>query len=59
MLFCDEQKQSEATSERDLTTSEDDLIPETLIQNHDAFINSLKSRLTKLQVITIPLKMII
>ncbi|CAL9759218.1 unnamed protein product [Musa acuminata subsp. burmannicoides] len=44
-------KQSEATSERDLTTSEDDLIPETLIQNHDAFINSLKSRLTKLQMV--------
>ncbi|KAJ8497601.1 hypothetical protein OPV22_008153 [Ensete ventricosum] len=44
-------EQSGPTSERDLTTSEDDLIPETLIQNHDAFINSLKSRLTKLQMV--------
>ncbi|WOL12970.1 katanin p80 WD40 repeat-containing subunit [Canna indica] len=39
------------TTEKDLTTAEDDSTPETLVQNHDAFVNTLKSRLTKLQMV--------
>ncbi|XP_072988421.1 katanin p80 WD40 repeat-containing subunit B1 homolog KTN80.4-like isoform X1 [Typha latifolia] len=39
------------TKEKDLTSVGEDIFPEMLIQNHDVFINAVKSRLTKLQVV--------
>ncbi|KAG6517752.1 hypothetical protein ZIOFF_021150 [Zingiber officinale] len=51
LLLHDEQKGSEQSSERHLSISEVDFSPETLVQNHDAFVNSLKSRLMKLQMV--------
>ncbi|XP_074563691.1 katanin p80 WD40 repeat-containing subunit B1 homolog KTN80.3-like isoform X2 [Curcuma longa] len=50
-LLHDEQKGSEQSSERHLSISEVDFSPETLVHNHDAFVNSLKSRLMKLQMV--------
>lgn len=58
-LIHDEQKGSGQSSERDFSVVEVDIGPETLIHNHDAFVNSLKSRLTKLQVLSLLLEMII
>ncbi|KAG6520606.1 hypothetical protein ZIOFF_017665 [Zingiber officinale] len=51
LLLHDEQKESEQSSERHLSISEVDFSPETFVQNHDAFVNSLKSRLMKLQMV--------
>lgn len=58
-LIHDEQKGSGQSSERDFSIVEVDIGPEALIHNHDVFINSLKSRLTKLQVLSFLLEMII
>lgn len=58
-LIHDEQKGSGQSSERDFSVVEVDISPETLIHNHDAFVNSSKSRLMKLQVLSLLLEMII
>ncbi|XP_042399904.1 katanin p80 WD40 repeat-containing subunit B1 homolog KTN80.2-like isoform X2 [Zingiber officinale] len=50
-LIQDEQRGLGQSSERDFSVVEVDISPETLIHNHDAFVNSLKSRLTKLQMV--------
>ncbi|XP_008800146.2 katanin p80 WD40 repeat-containing subunit B1 homolog KTN80.4-like [Phoenix dactylifera] len=39
------------TSERDAMSVDDDFVPDILLQNHDVFINAVKSRLTKLQAV--------
>lgn len=50
MVLYDVQKAVEKTSERDVMSADDEFIPDILLQNHDVFINVVKSRLTKLQV---------
>ncbi|XP_010905604.1 katanin p80 WD40 repeat-containing subunit B1 homolog KTN80.4 isoform X1 [Elaeis guineensis] len=44
-------KAPEKTSERDVMSADDDFVPDILLQNHNVFINAVKSRLTKLQAV--------
>lgn len=48
---CNEQAEPSQTYEKDLSTVDEVMTPINLMQNHDEFINAVKSRLTKLEVI--------
>lgn len=50
-MFDIQQYQELQTSGRDTTSANDGKVIEILMQTHDAFISTLRSRLTKLQVI--------
>ena len=46
-----EQAEPSQTYEKDLSTVDEVMTPANLVQNHDEFINAVKLRLTKLEVI--------
>jgi len=46
-----EQAEPSQTYEKDLSTVDEVMTPANLVQNHDEFINAIKLRLTKLEVI--------
>jgi katanin p80 WD40 repeat-containing subunit B1 len=46
-----EQAEPSQTYEKDLSTVDEVMTPVNLVRNHDEFINAVKLRLTKLEVI--------
>ncbi|KAF8370165.1 hypothetical protein HHK36_031796 [Tetracentron sinense] len=51
MMFNDEQNGQPQTSGRELLSANNEDVTEALLQNHDIFLSTLRSRLTKLQVL--------
>lgn len=49
-MFDDQQKEEPQISETDTTSCNDGEVIENLMQTHDIFTSTLRSRLTKLQV---------